>query len=375
MSDPRAAVVWSAHISRSENTTLYQRSKILNEEYDCDFYLFGDCNENYGKEFDNIICVEKDGIISGLKFMISVIYMVGIAGRKDYNLVHTSYHPLACIIGFFCSFSIEKWVHDIWDHPLRTVPEPSKSMAFSELVLFLSKYSAERVSRYVMSSADRIVLSLHPSIVDQLEFGEVDLITIPNGTNLGVYMDIENYNAEEFTVVYVGAITPERAELILQAAAVAKEQIDQFTVLLVGEPWDKKLLKKRISQYNVEGCLRTTGYLSHDEALRRIAIADVGLCLLPRSKETEYVYPIKLFEYMALGTVPISSNLKGAASVIDNQETGYLVTPENGEEAGEIIAEVHRNETKQVAESAQKAVKDYDWGRINDQFRTAICFG
>jgi len=372
MSKSHAAVIWSAHIPESENTTRHQRASVLSAEYDCDFYLFGDRDRNSNADFENVTYIEKTGIISGLKFMLTMIYLVGIAGRNEYELVHTSYHPLTCLVGFVCSFSTEKWIQDIWDHPLRTVPKPSKSMSTREVVTFLTKYAAHNAAIRTMPFADRIILALHPSITKELGVKNDEIVPVPNGTDFALYQGVEAESREDFTVIYAGEVTPDRANLMLEAASVAAAEIPNLSVMFVGEIKDERLLRRKISQYGMTETVEITGHVPHSTALSAIRGADVGLCLLPRSVETEYVYPIKLFEYMALGAVPIASSLRGISSVVEDWENGHLVPPDDGYEAGERIVETYKSDTDELVENASETVKSYDWDHLNNQFKTAI---
>lgn len=375
MNGARAAVVWSANVPDSENTTPHQRAKVLSEQYDCDFYIFGDPDNINAQSFGNVSCIKRKGVISGLRFLLYVLYSVAIRGCLKYDIVHTSYHPLTSIIGFFCGTVGHKWVHDIWDHPILTVPDPSKDMSSTQIFVFVLKCITYKLSIYAISKADRVVLSLDPSIKNELQLSGTDVISIPNGTDLTIYDDIQPKYNSEFTAVYVGAIAKHRgADAMLRTAASASEQIDDFSMVLIGEVWNEEWLKKKINRYGIEENIRLTGMVPHHEALQMIADADVGLCLFPSSPETDYIYPIKLFEYMALETVSVCSNLRGISSVITDGESGYLVAPADGEEAAAAVIEAHENQTDDLTANALTKVQDYDWNELNRRFESAIEF-
>lgn len=373
MRDGKAAVIWSADIPQNTNSTRYQRASVLNEEYDCDFFIFGDPKRSEAHEFDTTICVERNGIISGLSFFLQVTYAVILTRRSEYELVHTSYQPLACLLGWLCSVSGLRWVHDIWDHPILTVPSPSKEMAPNKVLAFLIKYIPYRLSLRALSRADSVVLSLHPSVTESLPVSEENVVHVPNGTDLRLYANIEATPATSPRVVYVGEVSKKRgADTILQATAFLSEELNDFSLVLVGEIQDSEWLNKTIKKYGIKDHVEMTGYIPHRTALEHIKSADIGLCLFPRSAETEYIYPIKVFEYMALGTIPICTDLAGMSDVITAGEDGFLIKPDDPQDVTNIILSVDCNEAETIANRAKDTVKEYDWRVLNELFRTAI---
>jgi len=373
MTKARAAVIWSANIPETENVTLYQRATVLTEEYDCDFFVFGDCSRSENHDFEITSCTEREGVLSGFLFVLRVLYHIGILQRGEYEFVHTSYHPLTCFLGFLCSKVQNKWVHDIWDHPIQTVPEPTKTMAPSGVGVFLMKYIVYRVSLRLHATADMIILSVHPSISEELSLPEEKTVPIPNGTDLSIYTNIDSGNTDDFTVVYVGTTAKKlNAETMLKAVSLAAEQTGNISLKVVGEIRDEKWFEQRIKEHELEDIVETTGRIPHREALQLIADADVGLCLFPRVPEIDYTYPIKLFEYMALETVPVCSNLRGISSVIDDNVHGYLVSPESAKSTARAIIELHDSATEEMETAARERVTNYDWSIMNGKFGAAL---
>lgn len=375
MGDNRAAVVWSTSIPESENTTRYQRAAVLDQKYDCDFFFFGNSSWSDNHNYDNVRCVDRKGILSGINFSLQVIYFVVIDNNEDYKVLHTSYHPLVCILGALCSVSSDKWVHDIWDHPVLTLPDFPKITNPFKMTTFLIKYAVYRISVYALIGADVVVLSLHPSAIEDFPLSQTKIVSIPNGTDLDIYTGIDSSEPDDFTVVYVGAVQPDRgAEAMLKATADLSTEINNITMILVGRVDDMDWLRTEIQNYKVDDTVEITGRIPHYEALKFIKSADIGFCLFPKSKETDSIYPIKLFEYMALNTVTVASELNGISSVIENGRNGYLVPPADGEYAARKILNAYQIDTTKIESNARKTVEEYDWNVLNKKFESAIEF-
>ena len=156
-------------------------------------------------------------------------------------------------------------------------------------------------------------------------------------------------------------------DLILEAAYRLKNKISDYQFILVGyiKKEDKNWLFKEINKKGLKGYVKFLGALKHEKALEQIAQSDICLFLFPDSKELRYIYPIKVFEYMALGKPIIATNLKGVSRIIKNRKNGILVN--NVDELVDSILELYYNEDlrDKLGRNALKDVSQYDWEKIN----------
>jgi glycosyltransferase involved in cell wall biosynthesis len=129
--------------------------------------------------------------------------------------------------------------------------------------------------------------------------------------------------AGDGTAIYVGDITrPRGIEEAIAAAASAG--VDLVAVGRVGDELAGSLQTEARSR----GCdLIMTGYLPNPEALRRIAVASVGLSPLRDEANYRHSLPTKTLEYLAMGIPVVATNLPGTAAVLADLEAVWLIPP------------------------------------------------
>jgi len=174
-----------------------------------------------------------------------------------------------------------------------------------------------------------------------------------------------------FVIVYTGTIR--RAwgiETLLKGIALAKNQIPNLQLVLAGQYQDKRyrdVVKNLIQELGLEESVKYLGFLPHEQVLDVIAEADV--CAIPLLKHEVFksAYPLKLFEYMALGKPVVATDLACTRRVIQHGTNGFLVSSEKPEEWAAVFLELYRNPAlrEQVAQNARKSIQEYDWERIN----------
>jgi len=374
----RIAVIWTAHVPENRNTTRHQRVRYLCDNYDCHVFTTSEQVPSIFEQQGETTTASQGSLLSGAFVLLLALYQVCLVGRSDYRAVHTSYHPPAAVVGFICKLAGYRWIHDVWDHPALLVSKlPDQRTGLLDQVRATIDTVMYRIADKVVAFADVIVLGMHTDAATVIGLPEQGIFPVPNGTDLDVYDGIDGTSDGPFTVLYIGIVISERGiGTTLEAIESLAGEIDNLSLVLVGEVpgGEKPWLERQIEHHGLSDTVDVTGRVSHEEALQLIADADVGLCPFPRRVELEYIYPIKLFEYMALGAVPVSSNLTGIADVIDDGDDGFLFEPDDSDELAEILARLEEDQDcrNRVARRASESVEAYDWSRINERFGTAV---
>jgi glycosyltransferase involved in cell wall biosynthesis len=81
------------------------------------------------------------------------------------------------------------------------------------------------------------------------------------------------------------------------------------------------------------------------------------------------VYPVKVFEYLALERAVVASRLHGVSKIIQDEVNGLLVTPGD---ANALTAALQRLATdhalrQSLEAAARPSAEGYDWSRINQR--------
>lgn len=111
-----------------------------------------------------------------------------------------------------------------------------------------------------------------------------------------------------------------------------------------------------------------------EKVLALLEQADVCVCPFPKLKGTEHIYPLKVFEYLAMGKPVVATNLKGISQIIKHGENGLLVEPNNPDEVTEAILRIYKDPElrSRLEQNARKSVLEYDWDIINKKMDDAM---
>jgi glycosyltransferase involved in cell wall biosynthesis len=114
--------------------------------------------------------------------------------------------------------------------------------------------------------------------------------------------------------------------------------------------------------------IRYLGLLSHQDVLRELANADVGLVLFQPVPAYYYAgeNTIKLFEYMSRGLPVVVSSFPNLQRIVESANCGLCVDPQDAQHAADAISELLDNPglLRILGENGRKAVlREYHWER------------
>ena len=363
------------------NITPFQRAKCLSQNHDVYFVCQrGVCDEIRNKAIKVMACPGYSLYLDRIIFLPWALLKVLIIHKNEnIDLIYSSRDSLVLITGFLLKKLGFRWVADIWDDPGLSVetsrgyrsPRSKIRLLYHSLMFFFSK----RCLKY----ADLIIVAMLPDILEDYNIKASRVLQVTNGVDLSITKPMPTKGQKNrFIITYVGHLKKIRGiDTILSAAKYLKQEISSFSVCLVGYMGneDKEWLMESIKQEDLEDNVELAGEVSHEEALGRIAGSDICLNILsPAVHNYHYAYPIKIFEYMAMGKAIISTDLPGVAEIIKHGENGLLVEPDNYRELAKAILQVYsdRSLAERIEQNALKSVRKYDWVNINHQVEQAI---
>ncbi len=367
------------HIYCEKNRVQFQRMQTLITHYNIYIFSIDEICEDlkYYGGYKHFFPPLKDSIISRLIFIPWVVLKI-FNKKRGISLVYTNLYSPALISGFILKLLGFKWVADIWDDP--GLAAEFGGLGFKGKIRRLYHKIFSIISKKCIKSADLLILSLHKDILKNYNIKHNNILSLTNGVDLNVANRIRKTFRSNtiFTIIYLGEISEKRdIDTIINAMIHLKTRIDTFRLFLIGDisNIEKNRIKKIIHKSNLKENVVLLGKVNHEEALKFIAQSDVGLCLLaPTVENYNYAYPIKIFEYMALGKVTIATKLKGVEQIIKNGENGFLISPEDSTLLAEILGNLRFNPAlrKKIGEKALLDVKKYDWPDINKKIVNAL---
>lgn len=360
----------AGEIPNFRNSTRYQRAKHLSEKND--LFLFLRKDSQIPKEIASKAKVKR-GFISDFFYLLWRMNTVWRMNKDShFDFLYSSHSPFAIVEGYLLKLLGIKWVIDIWDHP-----ELPLEIGKGNFLRKLTERIAIALAKKVIRHADLIICAIMPEALKAYDIDQKKILPITNGVELEyVKPEGKKESSVEFKVFYVGYVYKIRGVNTLVKAISKLDNKIPAKLILAGEI-DQETeiwLNDFISSYNLENVVEITGEIGHEKVLALTEESDVCVFPFPRKKGTEYIYPIKVFEYLAMGKPVVATNLKGVAQIIKHEENGLLVEPDNPEEMAKAILRIYEDKElrEKLERNARKSILKYDWEIINNKIDNAL---
>jgi|GEM_PF-4399520 len=371
----------TSHVPKETNRVAYQRANESCKNFNTVFLTRRGVSPAIKEKAAN---VQQCGESLPMRILFPlwlVLTALQIYRENDIQHIHTNHSPQSLVAGWVLSLLGFVWIVDIYDSPHISIDLNSNN---SGVINYLSTWYNRvlvAIVKRTLSSADLIIIGMAPGIVSEYGVSADDnnVLTVTNGTNVDKNRSIKSPDdrSDVFQIVYVGPIRQERGlRTMLDAMKILDKRLKASELHLVGTT-GSEADKREIE------CLDSTlsnidifnhGYIEHDEALEKAAVADVGLC--PLSLEVEnyrYSYPIKVLEYMSVGTPTVATKTEGTSHLL-REGSGILVQADNPIEMADAINELyeHPEQRNQMAKTAQLMAENYRWDSINRKVNQRI---
>lgn len=323
-------------------------SLILPNHYDHKRYKSDDAFEVYGiKEkfpIKRIRCIQKN--VKGIREIIYTIMAVLYSCFKRPDAIMTRKimaARVASMIGL--PYVLE----------LHTATEPTH---YSLSKTIRSKHMIKLV---VISEA------LKNYIVEKYAIDPQNIMVLPDAVNIEEYQKLDTsleLNEDCLRVAYVGSLFPGKGiETIVRLAAEdVKNRYDIYGARGPIEKW-KKLAGDIGSKVNFMGQI--------DNAKVPKTLVSYDVLLMPYSNMVEvygedltnWMSPLKMFEYMASGRVIVASDLPVIKELLEDQVNALLVESDNVDAWKNAIHFIDKNRdtAKEIAAQAKEDVAEYTW--------------
>ncbi len=376
------------NLKEAANTTPYQRVALFSRMYDLLVLLERNTVPGAlsGKAGFLVNPVRKARYFRTFFYPLWCLYTI-FRMRRQGMVVITSYQPLPLITGFAAKALFRAaWVADVYDVPGLDLEVAGQALSFRFFLHRRYFAALNVVTKRILKMSDMVLCALVPEALSDYRIPAGKLVHLTNGVDLAAAGGFFSGPAASghrlkkegfFTVLYVGFVLRIRgAGTILESARMLGRKYPGIRWVLAGpsSARETKWLTRAVSSFGLRDAVEFTGEVSHDVALGLIRDADVCLFTFPRNFATDYIYPIKLFEYMALGKPVIATGLKGIREVLRDGENALLIEPENPEDLARAVEKLYarRDLMERLSEGARREVPKYDWKEINGRIRAAM---
>jgi hypothetical protein len=183
------------------------------------------------------------------------------------------------------------------------------------------KWWAKKIDNHleysVLTNASKI------TVVNQGFFNQEnqsESVVLPNGFDSEDYKNYSDHNPnDKFTIRYIGSLKPRQYVdsffNMLKNLSQEKKYAESIRLELIGHIYPE--VRKEIMEKNIALELNLSGYLDHENAVKRILTADLLLLVIGSSSIADKVFSGKIFEYiMARKPILAYGPIDGAASAL-----------------------------------------------------------
>lgn len=212
----------------------------------------------------------------------------------------------------------------------------------------------------------------------QKDYGvpEDKIVVIPNGANIDLFRPMDtlearrelNLEQNDYYICFVGTIwSPQGIEHLIRSMPSILRKCPNSPLLIVGDGTIKEELVKLAQRVGVSNKVIFTGMVLYRKVPLYINASDI--CVLPATRELNERIgssALKLCEYMACGKPVVASRFSGFEMIEDN-ETGILVQPEDPPELATAIVRLLQDEElrKEMGKNGRRyVVENRSWESV-----------
>lgn len=180
-------------------------------------------------------------------------------------------------------------------------------------------YLAKKIENYTWRNATWVlpVTNVLGNYIRQAEVPENRIRVVANGVNKKVFDRLAKVKAKkpgsQIVIGFTGFINPwHRLDLALEAIAAHKDK--NIKLVCVGEGNIRAELAAQAKQLGIADKVEFTGLVTRDKVFDYVSTFDIAL----QPAVTDYASPLKLFEYLAVGSLVIAPRTENILEVIDD---------------------------------------------------------
>lgn len=327
--------------------------------------------------YDGIVAVRSTkipriGVLGWLIAQIQALFLVILETAKNkYQLVYTRFGfssgpclLIARLTGIPCVIEVNGFPRD--------EAKVSRVGLWGKITGYLTNWVSDTACRYAQQ-----VIAVTPRIKEVLvaEYSiETDKITIiPNGANVDLFKPMDtnqarrqlNLSGTDYFVTFIGMLAAwQGVEYLIRSAPYILKGYPEGKFLIVGDGPMKEELIKVAKNIGVSDSIIFTGMFPYDKVPLYINASDV--CVVPKKPMASGYSPLKLYEYMACEK-PVVATRTGGFEILEDNNAGLLVNPENLQEFAEAIIKLLQDPElrKQMGDNGRKyVVENHSWESV-----------
>lgn len=278
--------------------------------------------------------------------------------KKAIELEADIYHfhdPELMFYAYLLKLKGKKVIYDVHeDLPRQLLTKPYLNKTSKRFLSFI----IEKVENFFSKRYTSIVAAT-PYIEDRFQHINNKTITVNNFPMHEELHDSRLNLKKKNQVCFIGGISEIRG---IESLVKACEKINGRLVL--AGKFNNALFEERVKKLKGWNNVDFVGFVDRDEVKRILAESKAGIVTFLEAPNHTNSQPNKMFEYMSAALPVISSNFKLWTSIIEKNECGFCVDPQNSADIAQKINILFENEKKvtMLGKNGRQSVMDrYNW--------------
>jgi glycosyltransferase involved in cell wall biosynthesis len=191
------------------------------------------------------------------------------------------------------------------------------------------------------------------------------ILMLPNAVEPGEYQVVTEQRPRH-GVYFFGALN--RLDLIkdlLHAMPTVLNQVPDTHLTIIGGGTALDDAKSMCRELGIEAAVACTGWQTDMLAVQKYTqFADVGVCYMPDIRTVRAASNMKVFQYMAMGTVPVVSDVGDLRTYVQDGQAGVVVPPGSVPALAGTLVELLQDDEARVRmakEARQLAGDEHSW--------------
>lgn len=251
-------------------------------------------------------------------------------------------------------------LHEIYPEMIRfTLSSEESPLGLKQRLRFglLSPRWWAHFERKVVEEANRIIVVIEESKQRLIGMGvrEEKVFVVSNVTDIDEFRtradQVPPMEKDAFAVCYVGGVdNPNRGlHQLVHAWPLVLEEIPGAELWIVGDGWIRPSVEELVRSKGLEQAIKFEGQVPFGRIASYIKGADIAIIPHVVNEHTNNTIPHKLFQYLALGKIVVSSDIKPIRRVLNDTGLGVIASEWTPKGFATAITEAFRLRQSQTA--------------------------
>jgi glycosyltransferase involved in cell wall biosynthesis len=153
-----------------------------------------------------------------------------------------------------------------------------------------------------------------------------------------------------------------------------KKELPNIKLIIIGEGIDDEAIKYEIRKLEMKNYVQHNGWVSHEDKLRYIKYAHIGLIPYAITAHWNTTIPNKIFDYMCMRKPVLCTDIIPCARIIKESKCGLIYEQDNMNDLISKLKELsNEDKRKYFGENGyNKVMEKYNWSNDKKRIFKAI---